>query len=134
MIKKEEIKDEDSVFRRVPHWNWDLDNDCADAKAFDDPKMSVDWDKYSTLEETAARAGQARDGTKFGAVTLRVGFLRKPDTGKPDRSQDVIHDPQEENPAHSLVIGEKGLKLGRRISKHAKSLKTIAPVAKTRSF
>src|SRR5437868_1368676 len=77
MIKKEEIKDEDFVFRRVPHWSWDFDNDCANADAFDDPKMSVDWDAYSTIDETIERVGQVQSGIKFGAVTLPVGFCAR---------------------------------------------------------
>src|SRR4051794_8663144 len=113
MNKREEINDADFVYRRIPAWNWNFDNECADAKAFDDPKMSVDWDRYSTLEQTAARAGKAKDGTNFGAVMLQVGFLRRPDTGKPDRSQNVVHDPLDDNVAHAVVIGEKGLKLCR---------------------
>jgi hypothetical protein len=74
MIKREEIPNTDFVFRRVPHWCWDFEDHCAVATAFDDFKLSVDWDKYSNIEKTVVRDGQPKDNSLFGAVTLPVVF------------------------------------------------------------
>jgi hypothetical protein len=134
-MKPEHIPDEAFLFRRIHLVNWKPEAPMPDAAAFDDVKMSCDWQKYARIEETISRAKKP-SGSQYGAVMLQVGFLRAPDGGKPNRSQEVNHAPKilddEEGPrnySHSEVVGEKSLRLGRRLAKHAMTLERhIRPV------
>ena len=56
--------------------------------------MSVDWNKYSTPEETRQRA---KNPTKNAVLSLSVGGVRK------IGDLDVEHRPEPENRAHSEI-------------------------------
>jgi hypothetical protein len=105
----EEILDEDFLFMRV-HQNY-LDDDgepIPGAFRNHPPKtggMSTDWQKYSTPEQTRARA---RQPTANIIVELLTGAVRK----IPD--QLVIHTPEVGNRAHTDVFGEKTVEVRER--------------------
>ena len=128
MFKVEPIPDDAFVFRRVSMHCWDKVTDGPLPGAFEDreedeQKQSVDWNKYSTIKETAERVRPDPSYTGgqhlFGAVALRVSFLRKPHKRKSERGLEVKHQPRDENRAHSLIIGRKGLKLMRMMAREA---------------
>lgn len=90
----EEIPDADSVFMRA-HETY-----CRDGEVMPgvftakNGGMSVDWDKYSTKEETRQRA---KNPAKNGVLRLAVGAIRGID------DLDVQHRPLPTNRAHSEV-------------------------------
>jgi hypothetical protein len=135
-LKVEEIPDAAFVFRRVPWWYWNFEHECASVEAFNDFEMSVDWDKYSTIDQSISRE-PPKDESVFGAVALKVGFLRQPDEGRQDRAQKVEHKPREksdelcENIAHSEVIGDKDdISLARKLIKHYEQFHYVIPKKK----
>lgn len=70
--------------------------------------MSTDWNRYATPAETQ-RGSQAAQN--YGVIVLGVGDVRS----IPD--QKVVHEPVDENRAHTEVFGDKDaqvrVKLGR---------------------
>src|ERR1043165_348525 len=85
-----------------------------------DHELSVDWEKYSTLEQTAKRGGVGHF-----AVTFSVAYLRGAQI-----EQDVRHDPINTNRAHSLVIGDKSkdkAAIARSIAQHCQTLPKFMP-------
>jgi len=106
---KEQIPDDCFVFRLIHPACLNADG-SPQSGVFDDPEMSVEWDKYSTIEHAAKRGGP----THFAAA-FHVGFLRTPAF-----RQVVNHDPLPENQAHSLVLGKKPkASVARVLAKHA---------------
>jgi len=90
----EEIPNADSVFMRAHKTHFrggDLEPSVFKAQ---DGAMSVDWDKYSTKEETKQRAKKPTDNA---VVSLSVGGIRK------IKDLNVIHTPEPTNKAHSEV-------------------------------
>jgi len=100
----EEIPDEDFLFMRVHRDYWDDEGEPIPKAFRNHPKkiggMSTDWQKYSTPEETRQRG---REGAANIVIQLLTGTVRK----IPDQS--VVHTPDIENNnrAHSDVLGEK---------------------------
>ncbi len=93
----EEIPDHANLYKRI-HKNH-IQNGGIIPGAFRDYEMSVDWDKYSTPEETRKRGSQ--QATKYGVVALQARAARNVP------GQDVVHTPASSNRAHSDVRGEK---------------------------
>jgi hypothetical protein len=60
--------------------------------------MSVDWDRYSSAEETKRRARRPEDN---GVIALAVRAVRLV------QGLSVVHEPVPANRAHSQVLGEK---------------------------
>lgn len=117
-MEKESIPDDCIVFRYIHPSCWTSDGRPTSG-VMSDPEMSVDWDKYSTLEETARRASPSH-----GATTLAVAFLRSSEI-----AQRVDHDPMTENVAHTLVNGNKPPSIARKIAKHAMAYRVYRPAS-----
>jgi hypothetical protein len=93
----EEIPDEDHVFIRA-HRSYFKKGKLKPGVFRDHGKsMSVNWDSYSTPEETQQ---QARIPEHNGVVGLITGEVRKVPL-------EVEHSPELENRAHSEIIGNK---------------------------
>jgi hypothetical protein len=92
----EQIPDEDAVYMRV-HKDF-LRNRVLQPGVFREHNsgMSVDWDKYSTPQETRNRA---KNPLVNAVIEMDVGKVRR------IQELDVIHQPTPENRAHSEVIG-----------------------------
>jgi len=100
--KKEDIPETAHLFSRV-HRNWLKDGDVNPGFFRNSPDdstggMSCDWNKYSTPEETKARAKQPE---KNGVLQFVASEVRE------IPGQRLEHDPQPTNQAHSQVFGEK---------------------------
>ncbi|OQX06372.1 MAG: hypothetical protein BWK80_50825 [Desulfobacteraceae bacterium IS3] len=93
----EEIPDENKVFYRI-HKGFLREGKLIPG-AFREigDGMSVDWEKYSTPEDSICRAKIPEDN---GIVSLIVGNIRKTDL-------EVSHKPSEKNISHSIVKGKK---------------------------
>jgi hypothetical protein len=95
----EEVPDPANLFRNVPAVQYDAENSRASSAAFNDPEMSVNWDKYATPEQ------HARPNTEC-VVAINCGVCRA--TG-----QMVQHAPVEPgqqfgpNQAHTEIRGKK---------------------------
>jgi hypothetical protein len=94
----EDVPDADRLFLRV-HWRHVKDG-MPEPSAFDNHEtgMSTDWAKYATSAETLARAHRP---ARRGVVSLVVGDVRTVP------GQTVIHEPTDDNRAHTEVFGEK---------------------------
>lgn len=101
MIPAEPIPDSDDLYYRV-HVNLlkTVDGKLG-PNCFRDPTgqgMSTDWSKYATPEQS--RAGKGIDkAANYGVTGLHVGHVRRID------ALSVIHEPLEENDAHTHVLG-----------------------------
>jgi hypothetical protein len=93
----EEIPDHADLYKRI-HKNIVRDGKIIPF-AFRDYEMSVDWDKYSTPEETRQKGPQ--EAAKYGIVAMHAGDARN------IHGQVVVHTPSRLNRAHSDVKGEK---------------------------
>ena len=91
----EQIPDADSVFMRA-HETYFRDGELEPGvfTSKEGPGMSVDWDKYSSKEQTRQRAKKPE---KNAVISLSVGGIRKID------QLDVAHRPELGNRAHSEV-------------------------------
>ena len=110
MWPKEEIPAEGTVFMRI-HRTWIRDGEAM-IGVFQNREggMSVDWNEYSTAEETRLRA---RRPAENGVISMNVGAIRSIE------GLLVEHDPIQENSldaqgkavphnrAHTEVLGEK---------------------------
>lgn len=94
----EEIPDEDRLFMRV-HFENIVDGEPGPG-AFRDHGggMSTDWEKYSTPEESQGRAQRPE---LYGVISLVTGEVRS------IPSLTVVHEPLDDNRAHTEVFGEK---------------------------
>ncbi len=92
---REDIPSADSVFMRA-HETYFRDGDLQPGvfTSKEGPGMSVDWDRYSSEEQTRQRA---RKPEKNAVIRLSVGGIRKIDP------LDVVHRPEPDNRAHSEV-------------------------------
>ena len=104
--EREEIPDQDRLFMRV-HINTWVRNDEVLPGAFDNRPagaagMSTDWERYSTPEETRERG---RNPWRQAVIEFLVGDAR----ALP--GQTVEHRPQDDNRAHTEVVGEKSEKV-----------------------
>lgn len=95
----ETIPDDASLFRKVHRTHYDERTGVVSSAAFKQERMSVNWDKYRTAEESAAPDSAA-------VVALRSGDCR-------GLGQFVEHTPIEPdqpwgpNQAHAEVCGKK---------------------------
>ncbi len=104
---EEDIPDRDIVYLRI-HRNSSPDGtiNSAALRPQGEDGLSVDWAKYSTAEETQARA---RKPSANGVASVDVGGIRG--IIYPGVTLEVEHDPIENNPeipdniAHSLIKG-----------------------------
>jgi hypothetical protein len=94
-VPVEGIPDPDSVFMRA-HKTYFRDGELEPGvfAAKDGPGMSVDWEKYSSKEETRNRAKSPNDNA---VISLLVGGIRA------IQNLDVQHMPELGNRAHSEV-------------------------------
>ncbi len=90
----EKIPDFDSVFMRA-HETYFRDGELMPGVfTAKDGGMSVDWDKYSSKEETRKRA---KNPAKNAVLSLSVGGVRE------IKGLDVEHRPEPKNRAHSEI-------------------------------
>jgi hypothetical protein len=97
----ENIPDEDVVYMRLHRSMIDPEGNLNPGLIRLRPGehgMSVDWNKYSTPEETRNRAKVPADN---GVVSFPVGGVRK------IPFQEVLHAPIPQNQAHAEIIGDK---------------------------
>jgi hypothetical protein len=99
----EEIPDDDRLFRRAHRSLFQgqatRDDDYIPAGVIKkEQELSTDWSRYSTPEQSRARAKHPEAN---GVISLPVGPVRS------EALQSVEHAPEPENRAHSLVIGSK---------------------------
>ena len=98
----EEIPDTDHLYMRIHRMWTDQKTREPIPGAFRIRKgetgMSVDWAKYSTLEESRQRAKKPDDNA---IVEMRVGAVRELS------NQEVQHSPILENRSHTEITGEK---------------------------
>lgn len=105
---KEEIGDDQTLYRRVPnaHWfnnrgevapSWRLIANVASKRG--EQKLSFDWSKYSTAKNTACRMSNSEEQAlaKYGVLQCFAGSLRR-------NGVEVCHDPLDDNRAHSEVF------------------------------
>ena len=97
---REEIPDEDSLYRRI-HFSR-IKSGKIRPSAFDlhegEVGLSVDWARYCTPEDTLQRARKPRENAVGTWLCGEVRALP---------GQVVRHDPQPDNYAHTLIVGEK---------------------------
>lgn len=95
----EAILDEATLYRRIHRNHFDAKTGKVASAAFKQERMSVNWDKYSTPEQTA-------DANSSAVVAIVAGACRK-------LEQTVEHAPVEAdqpggpNQAHAEVCGKK---------------------------
>lgn len=66
-----------------------------------DDGISTDWEKYSTLLDSASRGGNDDDIISFNVGAVRSLEFSEP--GLPSRLE-VHHDPLDDNYSHSLIV------------------------------
>jgi len=98
-----QISDEDDVLRRVPTFlpNYVKEDGTISRMAFNPKKdakgLSVDLAKLSSFQKASLNQPE-----RFRILKINVGKIRN----EINDGLDVIHDPMEDNEAHSLVIGK----------------------------
>ncbi len=105
MQQREQIPDNADLFRRIVPEHYDKSHGKFVAVAFivrprDRGKLSVNWCKYATPKETSVDPNP-----RYGGRRLFVGELK----ARIPRQQEleVLHAPNEGNPAHSVIKGRK---------------------------
>lgn len=98
-----QISDDDNILRRVPTFlpNYVKEDGSISRMAFNPKKdangLSVDLEKLSSFEKASLNQPE-----RFRILKLNVGVIRN----YINDGLDVIHDPMEDNEAHSLVTGK----------------------------
>ena len=111
MENAHQISNEDNVLRRVPTFlpNYIKDDGTISRMAFspkrDAKGLSVDLEKLSSFEKASLNQPD-----RFRILKVNVGIIRN----DINDGLDVIHDPVEDNVAHSLILGK--LTKGNKIS------------------
>ena len=120
----ENIPGADSVFMRA-HESYFRDGDLQPGvfTSKEGPGMSVDWDKYSSKEQTRQRA---RKPEKNAVIRLSVDGIRKID------QLDVAHRPEPDNRAHSEVDLPTDESLTEIRFKLNRLAKTVIPLTATK--
>ncbi len=120
MWPKEDIPDNASLFMRI-HKRFILAGDVGPHAFRDHARgMSVDWDKYSTPQETRNRARIASDNA---VISLVAGAVRAIEplvvehAPIQDNSFEEGGNPLKPNRAHSEVIGEKTTEVRVKLSR-----------------
>jgi hypothetical protein len=105
MYPVELIPNEDRLFRRV-HKNLVRDGKLTPAafKQIGDG-MSVDWERYSTVQETV---GRAKNPGENGVVSVVCGDLR-------NLGLEVVHAPSRDNRSYSNVRGKIPIQHDRKV-------------------
>jgi hypothetical protein len=93
----EEIPDPDRLFLRVHAGQLRHGKLHPGIFKVHEDSLSVDWERYSTAEETRLRA--LKDQRQTGVVALIAGIVRSIE------NLQVLHDPLPSNRAHSGVFG-----------------------------
>jgi len=103
MENAHQISDEDNVLRRVPTFlpNYVKEDGTISRMAFNPKKdangLSVDLEKLSSFEKASLNQPD-----RFRILKINVGTIRN----AINDGIDVIHDPIEDNEAHSLITGK----------------------------
>lgn len=109
--EEENIPNNSYLFRRIPSF-YLVDKDYISPNAFQNKGkgMSVDWDKYSTPEQTRNRVLPRLDPLEFGVVKQKADKIRNIE------EQFIKHEPsiRAKNRAHTVVIGSKTPKIRRK--------------------
>ena len=104
-IEPEIIPDADTLFCRVHRAHYDFKENRISRAVFGKPNQSVDWEKFSTPEQTVARY-KKRQSDIVGIAKITAGQCR-------ELSQQVVHvplgseDQDGPNDAHSEIRGDK---------------------------
>lgn len=111
-MAQEEIFDSDELYRRFPKLYLRPDGTLSPG-AFHNTsgtdKMSVELAKLTIPQKTAL------DNPTFGVASFQAGLARS-------LNQEVFHDPQHANNAHSTVRGNKTPSISNKLAKAAKIL------------
>jgi hypothetical protein len=104
------IPDEDGLFRRIHEAQMNFLTGKPQSSAFDKPRLSVNWEKHSTPEETAKRD---KNPSKIAAVAVvQAGACRQ-------LGQTVEHTPMDDgcgfNEAHADICGKKTGSIQRKL-------------------
>ena len=102
----EYIPDEHQLYRRIHPQHLKKTGEISSA-TFIGEKVSVDWEKYTTLNETL------RGWPDNQLASILAGIPRQKD-------QEVKHDPVKGNQAHSLIIGHKTKSIRRFLARNSK--------------
>lgn len=99
----EDIPDEDSLYMRVHQANIRADGSFrTNAWNNHGDGMSTNWSRYSTPEDTRKDVERfGKQPNKYAVIELRVGQVRA------IPGQSVQHSPEEDNQAHTDVLGKK---------------------------
>lgn len=103
VLVREQISDEDFVLRRIPTFlpNYVKEDGTISRMAFNPKKdakgLSVDLERLSSYEQAILNQPH-----RFRILKLNVGLIRN----EINDGLDVLHDPIEDNKAHSLVTGK----------------------------
>jgi len=105
---------DDDLYRGIhPTW-WSVTDKRPTSAAFKDPELSVDWCKYSSLQESFERYKRL-----FGLDTAAIVSFKVQNAE--NLGQEVKHDPDEingeYNEAHTLVSGKKTKKIARQFAR-----------------
>ena len=97
---KEDIPNDTRLFMRVHIKTWVKDGQLVSG-AFQNHEggMSTDWEKYATPQETQQRG--RKSAQEYGVVSMKVENVRNVP------HQTVEHEPEDDNRAHTNVLGEK---------------------------
>lgn len=110
----ETIPDNHFVFRRIPDKLFKEGQISPGAFLNRGDGMSVDWQKYSTPEETRNRVSiQELDPLEFGVVKIEAVEIRE------IKNQILNHAPSKSNRAHSTVFGPTNNKIRRKFQQCA---------------
>jgi len=114
MFPVENIPNESKLFRRIPPSQYKKKK--ITSAAFEDLETSVDWEKYSTPQETLDRLQPhiKREGWQVGCIIAWVPI---------QLGQQVQHDPKHDPKpyrAHSLIVGEKTLEISDALTEACK--------------
>lgn len=103
------FRDDDDFLRRIPHWQFDFDTRRVLPFAFKLFRLSVNWSKYATVDQTV----EGHQGWGVASITALDCY---------SAGQDIEYKPQPDNLAHCDVVGEKTNRIQRRLNKAAKLL------------
>ncbi len=109
------VRNEDTVFRRIPNKPSHIKNDGTLSSAnFIGPNTSVNIERLTTIEQTLAGY------ENFGLVRIMTGNIR-------ELGEEVLHDPIEGNYSHAIIPGQRSASVARKLAQ-------IASIVITPSF
>ena len=107
MLHKEEIPDEDYLYRRIHPNHYDPDADKISSAAFKGgPETSVDWAKHTT----PAKSIHKHPTHHLASIQAKIPRSKE---------QKVEHSPSLRNYAHSLIIGKKTTPIARYLAERS---------------